>query len=557
MCRNEFQSEFEFILLKKCLICKEKNYRTKIDFSDDESTVEDNVSLSNEPDLENNEKIFHKQEDISVDDKFIETDNSSFLDIEKKEIPEGNDIPKINNEKTYPEQNVNSNTCNELRVNKESRNILNKVIKDFYKFHNKFLPERKNDIGNNFKNINVNLIKEHKLNVNNIIQYYEVFKKFKSSCKGITSKAFYMFIEYNNDEYCSKYYNIKQFYDKVKRCYDFITFFENQGIIHEQIVELIYKSNLSYTKLFKIRGTDYEDLKKFYIEKVSFINKTQKITCIKEYNLKHNNNKEVLLSYYGSKHNYKDIISKHIKLNDENKVFDLFSGSCAISYEINKIYPQNKIIINDSNKLLNNFYTVLKHNEIGLLSKIDELNTLENIKNYKTLNDNLNNGILSELEEAAVYYLLNKIAFNGNMYYDKKGKLYVGSKKEKSKLIIDINKFSNFSRFLNNIEINNLDLLSSSDYWLSKINKDDLVILDPPYDSLNSSYTNYGTIFDKKCHERLYVFIDKLIHKGAKVITFNGNTSFIKDLYKEFNIEIIKSYCQPSHNTKTELFIYN
>lgn len=514
--------------------------------SDSESIDdEDNSSLSSN----------ENKEDISI----------SKLKVENK-IPDGNIDDSIlnnnnleNNERIIHEQDTKdgiSNTNIKIRINKESKNILNKVIKDYYRFHNRLLPVINNIVGINFKNINNNILKEHKINVENILQYYEIYKAFILSCKDVNSKNFYDFIEYNKNNYCSNYYSKKQFYDKCKRCYDFILFFDAQGIIKDHIIEILYKSNISYTKLFKIRGNDYDKLKDFFIEKLILIQKTNNPSLINEITIKHNNNKDSLLIYYGSKHNYKDIINKHIKIKKESKIFDLFSGSCSISYDLNKKYPQNNIIANDNNKLLNNFYNILKNNEIELVNKIEEFNTLDFKNNYNIYLNKINEGIKCKIEEAAVYYILNKISYNGNMYFDKNNKLYISCKKDKSILNLDKNKFTNFSRFLNNIEICSTDILNSTDYWLERINKDDVVILDPPYDCFNSGYHNYGSIFDKKSHERLYIFIDKLINKGANVITFNGNTPFIKDLYKGFNIEIINSYCQPSHSTKTELFIY-
>lgn len=505
--------------------------------------VYDSDSESKLPDSDIEGNISGSESEIDI------TKSNDFL-VEKKNLKNS-----ISDDKSSSSIEENKPEVNKIKI-KESKKILNKVFKDYYKYYNRLLPEINNDIGINFKNINNNIVNEHINNINNIIQYYEIFKKFKLTNNDITSKSFYIYIEYNKNNYCHNYYNHKQFYDKVKRCYEFIDFLENKNLKHEDIIDLLYKSNLTYTKLFKIRGTDYEDLKCFFLGKLSLMQKINNEPVINEITLKHNNNKETLLNYYGSKHNYNDIINNHIGLKGENKIFDLFSGSCSISYNLNKFYPKNKIIINDNNRLLNIFYKVIKNNEIELLNAIEELNTIENIKNYKFLKNKLNNEKLPEIECAAIYYFLNKIAYNGNMYFDKNNKLYMSCKKDKSKLILDKNKFSDFSKFLKDIEIHNLDLLSCTDFWLSRINKDDLVILDPPYDFFNNGYKNYGSTFVKKHQEELYIFIDKIIKKGAKIITFNSNTPFIRNLYKNFNIDIIHSYCRPSHSTKTELLMY-
>lgn len=64
-------------------------------------------------------------------------------------------------------------------------------------------------------------------------------------------------------------------------------------------------------------------------------------------------------------------------------------------------------------------------------------------------------------------------------------------------------------------------------------------------------------MFNKSCHEKLYFFIKDLVNKGVQLISFNNDTPFIRNLYNNFNIDIIKRYCQMTHKNKTELFIYN
>lgn len=102
-----------------------------------------------------------------------------------------------------------------------------------------------------------------------------------------------------------------------------------------------------------------------------------------------------------------------------------------------------------------------------------------------------------------------------------------------------------------------MNVLNNTKYWLERIKPNDLVIIDSPYDSINNSCNRYGFLFDKQCQEKLYIFINKLNQKGVKLICFNGNTPFIKDLYKNYNQDIINSYSNISRRNKTELIIYN
>ncbi len=96
------------------------------------------------------------------------------------------------------------------------------------------------------------------------------------------------------------------------------------------------------------------------------------------------------------------------------------------------------------------------------------------------------------------------------------------------------------------------------DYWLDRIKENDVVLLDPPYDILDKQNNHYIKDLNRERQEKLCMFINKLVEKKVYVLLFNGNTLFIKKLYKNLNIEIIKSNtkinCNRSYN---ELLFYN
>ena len=70
--------------------------------------------------------------------------------------------------------------------------------------------------------------------------------------------------------------------------------------------------------------------------------------------------------------------------------------------------------------------------------------------------------------------------------------------------------------------------------------ENDFVYFDPPYDTLNNSFTSYTEEgFTKKDQERLFKTFKKLDQKGVKVMLSNHNTDFIKELYKDYNFHVI------------------
>ena len=72
--------------------------------------------------------------------------------------------------------------------------------------------------------------------------------------------------------------------------------------------------------------------------------------------------------------------------------------------------------------------------------------------------------------------------------------------------------------------------------------ENDFVYFDPPYDTLNNSFTSYTEEgFGKKDQERLANVFKELDKKGVKVMLSNHNTDFIKELYDGYNFHIIKA----------------
>ena len=78
---------------------------------------------------------------------------------------------------------------------------------------------------------------------------------------------------------------------------------------------------------------------------------------------------------------------------------------------------------------------------------------------------------------------------------------------------------------------------------LPEIQKGSFVYLDPPYDPVSdtASFTGYSLDgFDKEDQKKLKEFCDQLNAKGVKFLLSNSATSFTKELYKDYEIEIVK-----------------
>ena len=113
----------------------------------------------------------------------------------------------------------------------------------------------------------------------------------------------------------------------------------------------------------------------------------------------------------------------------------------------------------------------------------------------------------------------------------------------------------------NDITIKNCDFRDA----LKGVRKGAFVYLDPPYMpiSTSSSFTGYTENgFDADMQIELKKVCDKLNEKGIKFLQSNSDCEFIRELYKEYNIKIVKAkrFVNSKGNSRgeiNEVLIYN
>ena len=220
--------------------------------------------------------------------------------------------------------------------------------------------------------------------------------------------------------------------------------------------------------------------------------------------------------------------------------YEPFIGGGAVLFEL----QPNKAVINDVNGELINLYNVIK-DDVELL--IEDLKKHENTPEYfysirelDRKKDKYEN--LSNVEKASRIVYLNKTCFNGLFRVNKAGEFNSPFGKYKNPNIVDEVTLRAVSKYFNkaDIKILNGDFEAS----LKGIRKGAFVYLDPPYDPVSNSanFTGYDKGgFNRDEQIRLKKLCDKLDKKGVKFLLSNSATDFIKDLYKDYNIKIVKA----------------
>ena len=149
---------------------------------------------------------------------------------------------------------------------------------------------------------------------------------------------------------------------------------------------------------------------------------------------------------------------------------------------------------------------------------------------------------MSAVKRAARFIYLNKTCFNGLYRVNSSGEFNVPFGRYKNPNIVNEEALTAVHDYFNTADIKFL----STDFahCLYNLPEDSFVYLDPPYDpvSTTSNFTGYAAGgFDKDEQERLCLVCNNLNKQGIRFMLSNSATPFIKELYSNFNITIVKA----------------
>lgn len=227
-----------------------------------------------------------------------------------------------------------------------------------------------------------------------------------------------------------------------------------------------------------------------------------------------------------------------------NAYFEPFLGGGALFFELaNKgLLQGKKAYLNDKNAELINAYLAIQKEPQKLLNELNlmqKAHSKEHFYSIRALDREVNFSTLSPIFRAARFIYLNKTCFNGLCRYNAKGQFNTPFGAYKNPKIYDEMLILNAHYALQDAIILNEDFEFVRD--LAK--KGDFVYFDPPYFPLNSTsnFTSYTQNFLENEQIRLYALFCDLNSRGVKLLQSNSNTDFIKNLYKNFQIQAIQA----------------
>lgn len=246
-----------------------------------------------------------------------------------------------------------------------------------------------------------------------------------------------------------------------------------------------------------------------------------------------------VVKWVGGKRQLLQDILKHIP-DRYSTYYEPFVGGGAVLFHL----QPEKIVINDINEELMSVYNVICNNVEEL---IEDLKKHKNESDYfykirELDRDREKYAQLNNIGRASRIIYLNKTCYNGLFRVNRQGEFNTPFGRYKNPNIVNEATLRAVNNYFNKAKVT----LKCGDFEeaVKGIRKGSFVCFDPPYDPVSDSanFTGYDKGgFDKDEQIRLKKLCDKLNNRGVKFLLSNSSTEFILDLYKDYNITIVKA----------------
>ena len=243
-----------------------------------------------------------------------------------------------------------------------------------------------------------------------------------------------------------------------------------------------------------------------------------------------------ILKWIGGKTQLLDEIVKRLPEEDFNRYFEPFLGGGALLFHLQ---PENAVI-NDFNTELINYYRIVKRAPKSLIINLRKhQNDEEYFYAQRDLDRSRDYIELSDIERASRFQYLNKTSYSGIYRVNMKGEFNTPFGKYSNPNVVNENRILAVNEYFksNKIRILNTDFETA----VHGAKQGDFVYFDPPYDveksiSKFTGYTSNG--FNKDSQLKLKDLCDFLNKKKVNFLLSNSNTGFIRELYKDYIIDV-------------------
>lgn len=220
-----------------------------------------------------------------------------------------------------------------------------------------------------------------------------------------------------------------------------------------------------------------------------------------------------------------------------------FIGGGAAFFHLKARFPQMRAVLRDNNPELINCYQAVRDGCSELRRRLDEhlarFRAEGKAYYYRVRSQH---DLRGRGERAARMIFLNKSCFNGLWRVNRRGEFNVpiGSYRPEKITLYDEANLLAVSRALYAADLGVSDFRQT----LRALRKGDFAYIDPPYFPLSTtaSFTAYTReAFGQAEQEELSVLFAEAARRGARLMLSNSDTSFIRQLYKDFTIDTVSA----------------
>jgi DNA adenine methylase len=214
--------------------------------------------------------------------------------------------------------------------------------------------------------------------------------------------------------------------------------------------------------------------------------------------------------------------------------FEPFLGGGAMFFRL----APGRAVLADCNEDLMNVYRCVAWKVDAVIQRLEVHRQQHDKDHYYAVRERWNTGARAQpaVDRAAAFLYLNKTCYNGLFRVNQKGHFNVPMGRYEQPRICDPEQLRAASQLLRRAELHTGHFAGQ----VAEASAGDFVYFDPPYDpvSRTASFTSYtANCFGPDAQRELAALVLSLTRRGVHVMVSNSDTPFIRELYRDLDIE--------------------
>lgn len=240
-----------------------------------------------------------------------------------------------------------------------------------------------------------------------------------------------------------------------------------------------------------------------------------------------------ILKWVGGKQRLVSRLLPHVRLPPGATYYEPFAGAAALFFHLQpECSAPGDAVLGDTNHHLMCMYWAVRNSLVQVIANLKRLETQHSVEHYHEVRRDWNTwATQDETLRAAQFLYLNAACFNGMYRVNRDGdfNVPVGTKIRLS----DPLHLYQASQLLKGADLKHSDYVTTT----RNCESGDFIYFDPPYHGTAIGYNSDG--FSDADQQTLAHRANILRNRGCRVMLSNSDTPFIRDLYSDWNLEMV------------------